>query len=358
MPQRKSVRWSQLKVGLVSLTSLILLAITIFLITGQTGFFADTVTLHTYSPDAGGLKTGAVVRLAGVDVGNVRGVGLSGRPELNEAVEIVMEVNARFMPDIRSDSQVLLAAEGLLGERYINISKGTAEGQPVSPDGTVPFRQTAEFSELVGGSRDLIDNLNVLTSRLNSIVGTIESGQGTVGRFIKDDSLYRRIDATVNQAESLVADLNSGKGSLGQLLKSEEFYSRVNGTVTKLQTTLDKIESGEGTIAKLINDPSLYQNAQQLMARGSTMMDNINQGKGTLGKLATEEEFYQRLNSAVNNLNTVMAGIRNGEGTVGRLFQDPTLYNSLNTTSVEVRELLGDFRKDPKKFLTIQLKIF
>lgn len=358
MPQRKEVRWSQLKVGLVSLASLTLLAITIFLVTGQTGFFAETIALRTYSPDAGGLKTGAVVRLAGVDVGNVQRVGLSGRTDLNEAVEIVMEVNERFAPDIRADSQVILAAEGLLGERYVNITKGTSAAQPVPPGGLVPFRQTAEFTELVGGSRDLLDNLNVLTSRLNSIVGTIESGQGTVGKLIKDDSLYRRLDATVNSAETLVADLNSGKGSLGQLLKSEEFYTQVNTTVTKLQTVVDKIESGEGSFAKLINDPALYRNAEQLMARGSTLMDNINQGKGTLGKLATDEEFYRRLNTAVGNLDGVVAGIRNGEGTLGRLFQDPTLYNSLQATNTEVRELIADFRRNPKQFLTIQLKIF
>src|SRR3970282_1516462 len=106
MPRGKDVRWSQLKVGLVSLVSVTLLAITIFLITGQTGFFAETATLYTYSSDAGGLKTGAVVRLAGVDVGNVSRVGLSGRADLKEAAEITMEVNARFLSDIRADSQV------------------------------------------------------------------------------------------------------------------------------------------------------------------------------------------------------------------------------------------------------------
>ena len=85
MPQRREIRWSELKVGLVALASVILLAITIFLITGQTGFFAETMALRTYTPDAGGLKSGGVVRLAGVDVGNVRSVGLSGRPNLEEA---------------------------------------------------------------------------------------------------------------------------------------------------------------------------------------------------------------------------------------------------------------------------------
>ncbi|MBI4480548.1 MAG: MCE family protein [Acidobacteria bacterium] len=363
MPQRREVRWSQLKVGLVSIVSLTLLAATIFLITGQTGLFTQTVMLHTYSSDAGGLKTGAVVRLAGVDVGNISRVGLSGRPDLNEAVDITFEVNSRFMSDIRTDSRVMLAAEGLLGERYINITKGVAtaaDGTPLTipAGGTVPFRQTAEFSELVGGSRDLLDNLNVLTSRLNSIVETIETGQGTVGKFIKDDTLFRRLDATVSQAETLVADLNSGKGSLGRLLKSEDFYTKVNATVDKLQSVTEKIDSGDGTVARLINDPSLYRNAEQLMSRGSTMIDNINQGQGTLGKLATDDEFYRKLNSAVGNVEALSSSIRSGEGTIGRLFHDPSLYDGLNATSLEVRELMGDFRKDPKKFLTIQLKIF
>jgi phospholipid/cholesterol/gamma-HCH transport system substrate-binding protein len=77
-----------------------------------------------------------------------------------------------------------------------------------------------------------------------------------------------------------------------------------------------------------------------------------------LGKLATDEQFYQRLNSAVTGMDALVAGIRSGEGTVGRLFQDQTLYNNLNGTSVEVRELIADFRRDPKKFLTVQFRIF
>ena len=365
MPQQKEIRWSQLKVGLVALASFLLLAITIFLITGQTGFFAETVFLNTYTPDAGGLKTGAVVRLAGVDIGNVRRVALSGRPSPDEAVEIVLEVNARFAPDIRTDSEVLLAAEGLLGERYINISRGTEAGQPISPNGTVRFRRTAEFTELVGGSRDLLDNLNVLTTRLNSVVETIDTGQGTVGRLINDDSLYRRLDTTVSDAQKLIADVSGGQGTLGQLVQSRELYDNLNQTVVKLQRVADQIESGEGTVAQLLRDPALYRNAEQLVTKGATLVDkgttlvdNINQGQGTLGKLVTDEALHQRMSSAVGNLDMVLAGLQRGEGTMGRLLHDPALYTGLNNTSTEVRELIADFRRNPRQFLTIQLKIF
>ncbi|MBI4460584.1 MAG: MCE family protein [Acidobacteria bacterium] len=358
MPQRKDIRWSQLKVGLIALFSTILLAMVIFLITGETGFFAETITLRTYTSDAGGIRTGATVRVAGVDVGIVSQVGLSGRLNPSEAVEIVMEINRKFEPELRADSRAILAAEGLLGERYINISKGSPDAAPIPPGGVVPFRETPEFSELVGGSRDLVDNLNVLTSRLNHIVGTIESGEGTVGKLITDDGLYQRLNNTVNNAEKLVTDITSGKGSIGRLLASEEFYDHVDATLSKVDRIADRIESGEGTMGKLIQDPTLYQNAQEMLARGSTLIGNINSGQGTLGKLATDEEFYRKLNDTVGRMDGILTDINNGEGTIGRLFQDQTLYNNLSSTSLEIRELVGDFRQNPKKFLTIQFRIF
>jgi len=358
MPQRKQILWSQLRVGVLTLASLTVLAIGIFLITGQTGFFTKTMTVRTLAPDAAGLKNGAPVRLTGVDVGTVRSVRVSGLPETYRAVEIAMQINKKYQSDLRTDSEAFLAAEGLLGERYINISKGTAKAPPISEGATIQFHATAEFSELVGGSRDLIDNLNELTARLNTVVGKIESGEGTVGKLLMDEGLYKRLNTTVSEAQQLVSDLSAGKGSLGRLLASDEIYQNLNTTVTKLQNAVDTMEHGEGTVAKLLHDPSLYQNADRLIARGTLLVDNVNQGRGTLGKLAQDEELYRRLNSAVDNLDAIVAGLRKGEGSMGRLLHDPTLYENLNSTSVGVRELLADFRQNPKKFLTIHFRVF
>ncbi|MBI2817280.1 MAG: MCE family protein [Acidobacteria bacterium] len=359
MPQQKQLVWSQLRVGLLTIASLILLTIAIFLVSGQTGgFFSRKITVRTLAPDAGGLKSGAPVRLAGIDVGSVKGVRISGSPEPAQAVEIVMEVARDYRPEIKTDSEAFLAAEGLLGERYINISKGTPTSPEIVEGATIPFHATAEFSELVGGSRDLLDNLNVLTSRLNTVVGKIESGEGTVGRLLMDDSLYQRIDVTVNEVQKFANQLTNNQGSLGLLLSSDELYRHLDQTLLKLQTMTDQLQNGKGTVAKLINDPSLYNKANDLVSRGTVLVDNINQGRGTLGKLARDEEMYRKLNTAIDNLNNVISSIQNSKGSIGRLIHDPALYDNLNSTSLEVRGLLADFRHNPKKFLTIRFRIF
>jgi phospholipid/cholesterol/gamma-HCH transport system substrate-binding protein len=358
MPQRQQLVWSQLRVGLVTVTSLVLLTIGIFLIGGQVGFFTKKITLRTLSPDAGGIKTGAPVRLAGIDVGSVRGVKISGLNDASQAVEISMDVVRQYQSEIRTDSEAFLAAEGLLGERYVNISKGTPKAPVVENGALIRFHATAEFSELVGGSRDLLDNLNVLTERLNNVVGEIESGNGTVGKLLKDDTLYKRLDSTVDTIQTLAADISSGKGSIGKLLSSDEFYQHVDSTVMKVQDAVDQLQNGDGTIAKLIHDPALYQKADQLVSSGTTLVNNINQGHGTLGKLAQDDELYRRLNTATENLNQVLASLNEGKGSLGRLLHDPAFYENLNSTSLEVRGLLADFRQNPKKFLTIHFRIF
>ena len=71
MPQRQRVNWAQLRVGLMVIISLAILAIGIFFISGQVGFFSRRYTLKAYISEAGGLREGAQVRLAGVAVGNV-----------------------------------------------------------------------------------------------------------------------------------------------------------------------------------------------------------------------------------------------------------------------------------------------
>jgi len=136
MPQQKEIRWSQLKVGLVALASFLLLAITIFLITGQTGFFAETVFLNTYTPDAGGLKTGAVVRLAGVDIGSVSEIRAAG-----ERVEVTMRVRkgvdeflraAALVCRHRPEVQVAIAGDMDLDDALVGSGRPLQPADPFS----------------------------------------------------------------------------------------------------------------------------------------------------------------------------------------------------------------------------------
>jgi len=94
------------------------------------------------------------------------------------------------------------------------------------------------------------------------------------------------------------------------------------------------------------------------LANGNTLINGINQGHGTLGKLAKDETMYDHLNSSLAHLDTITARIDQGQGTMGKLSTDPTLFNNLSASSESLKEFLADFRKDPRKYLSIKLHIF
>jgi len=118
------------------IVGLAILAVGIFFISGQVGFFTKRYTLKTYLSEASGLRDGAEVRLAGVAVGNVKRVQISPYTDRDRAVEVLMAVSRSYQQEIRADSVASIETVGLLGESYVNITRG-ARSQEVVPDGGV-----------------------------------------------------------------------------------------------------------------------------------------------------------------------------------------------------------------------------
>ena len=126
MPDPGKVRWSKLKVGIVGSLAFIILFVLVFLLTSAKGIFRQYATLRTYMDDASGLGNGTAVRLNGITVGFLDKLQLTGSRDPKRTVEFVMKVQASFLPQIPVDSHVGVAAANLLGDKFLNITKGLA----------------------------------------------------------------------------------------------------------------------------------------------------------------------------------------------------------------------------------------
>jgi phospholipid/cholesterol/gamma-HCH transport system substrate-binding protein len=87
-------------------------------------------------------------------------------------------------------------------------------------------------------------------------------------------------------------------------------------------------------------------------------MTEINSGKGTLGRLAKDEALAKKIDATVTRLNGIADKLDEGKGSAGKFINDPSLYNNADQLLVETRNLVTAIRKDPKKYLTIHLKLF
>ena len=357
MPSQKQLKWSQLRVGLTVLIASVTLAVLIFLMSGTGGWFTRKITLRSYFDNAGGLREGAPVRLAGVDIGNVTFVRIVGGKPLTP-VEVTMKVNTKYSFNLRKDSVTLLSTAGILGETYVDVDSSTAKGAEAADGDTLAARNQPDIQDVVRASQGTLQNMDALLKRVDRIVAFVESGQGSIGKVIYDPALYNQLNATVAEFKGLVDDIQSGKGSLGPLFTSDEAYKKVIAAIDKLNVMVDELQQGKGTAGKLLKDPELYDNANKTIANVRQLTDDINAGKGALGKMTRDQEFAAKLQTTMNNLTALSERMEKGEGTAGMLFKDPALYNNSSQMLVETRELVKAIRENPKKYLTFHVKVF
>jgi phospholipid/cholesterol/gamma-HCH transport system substrate-binding protein len=360
VPSEKQVRWSQLRVGITVLVALVTLAVLIFLMTGTTGLFTKKILLRAYVDDAGGLRVGAPVRLEGVDIGNVVGIRVVPDEQRRAApVEVVMKVTTRYSNSMSTGCQAMLATAGVLGEVYINIDCRSIRGGGSLENGAeLKTVEVPQLEDVVRASQGTLQNVNVLVKQLSGILDEIQNGQGTIGKIIYDPTLYNRANDTVGQLQQVIRQINSPRGTIGKLINDDELYNKVNTAVDNVNRIIDEVNGGQGTVGKFLKDPSLYNNANKMVANGNQLIADVNAGKGTLGKLAKDEALAKKIDDVITRLDNISERLDKGEGSAGKFLKDPTLYNNTNDLLVETRDLIKAVRQNPKKYLTIYLKIF
>jgi len=361
MSSAAKVSWAQLRVGILAVVALVILAVLIFLLTGNKNLFAKEVTIYTYLDDSAAVTEGSAVRLSGIAIGKIDRVALSGENRPNRRIKVDLVIEQDKLRQIPIDSQASIGAENLLGTKYINIKMGK-EAQPMAAGGELRSLDTREFQDLVNAAYPSLQSLQQIIERINNIVATVENGKGSIGKLLVDDELYQRLVATVAEVQKITASIGDGKGTVGKLLYDESMYQDIRSTIKRVDATIADMQtdlnSGKGSVSKLLKDPALYDEVRSTVAELRKTIDEINKGQGTAGKLLKSDELHTNMNKLILNLDKTIDKVNSGQGTLGQLMVNPALYDSMNGTMKEVNLMMKDFRANPKKFLTIQLKLF
>jgi phospholipid/cholesterol/gamma-HCH transport system substrate-binding protein len=381
MPRsNQSVSLNQMRVGIFVLISIIILMFLILNASGDLNPFTRKLHLKAHFVDANGLREGAEVRLAGVRVGKVDKITLLSPSDVPNAprVEALMIIDSTIdgrpaTERIRTDSTAQQGSPSLLGnEMLINITPGTAVGQPVKDYAVLPSSSSNTVNDFATSGTDLAQRLSKLSDEISSIVRNVKDGKGTVGRLFSDEALYNNLNATIRETEDVMRQIRSGEGAAGKFLNDPAIYNNANEVTLQLRKIAEDLRAGRGSAGKLLTDDQLYNRINRTADRLDrsveqidAMIADVNAGRGTLGKLLKDEEIYNDARTAIARFNTTAERIDNmvsaaqrGEGTVGKLLTDDALYSNVNQLSSESVKLLYDFRQNPKKYLTIKFELF
>lgn len=361
MPSQQEVRWSQLKVGVIVVIAAIILVTLLFLMTSSAGLgiFSHKLTITTYFENSAGLKPGAAVNLQGVTIGTVKTVTVISSPERKlTPVQVVMKLNEKYADELKKDSKAALTTIGVLGDTVVDINSQYAVGPPLRDGDELKTLETPSLTDVVKASQGTIESLNVILAKMNTIVDNMQSGKGSLGQLVNNPDLYNKVNATVDELHKLTLNVNNGKGSIGKLVSDDSLYNRLNDTVAKLDNIATELDKGNGTAGKLLKDPALFDNLNSTLKHANSLMAEADAGKGGLGLIVKDPKFRQQMSDTLTQVNQLVTGINQGRGTLGKLATEDTLHANMNTLLTNSNDLVTAIRQNPKKYLTIHLKIF
>lgn len=226
---------NNLKLGLFVTIGLAALLAGLFLIGSRHQMFISTFRVTGQFKNVAGLQAGNNVRLSGVNIGTVDVVTIVS--DTTVQVELVIdEVKREF---IRQDAIASIGNEGLMGNKVININPGTAGMPDIKDGGVITAALPIDVDDILNSMNTSITNTAAITSDLSTIVASIRSGEGTIGKLLMDQRLAQEIDVSLQKMKTSITNT------------AEITYD--------LSTILTSIRDGEGTIGKLLMDQKLAQ---------------------------------------------------------------------------------------------------
>lgn len=346
----KALTWTELRVGLVALASLGVLAFTILYIGSGGGTpFAPRYDLKALMSDVNGLKPGAPVRVGGVEVGSVTGVGFASSGSRG-MVEVTMRLDRRVQEQVTTESQAQLGSLGLLGEKAVDISSST-RGTPIEEKGYVPAAGEDPF-------KGLLSDASESTAHMRRILSRLDAGEGLIGKALRDEELYTRMLDVSVRLQGVMGKLEAQEGPLGRMMNDEQLAERLASSIEGIESTVRRVDSGQGALGALTRDQELMLQMKSLVQRLDEVAGGLQRGEGSAGRMLKDDALYTRLSDVSGRLDVLLARLEKGEGSAGRLMTDAELYQNLTGALQDVRTLVADVRKDPSKYLRVKVSLF
>lgn len=278
------------RLGLFVFIGTVFLIIAIFLIGNKDSLFESTFRVKAVFPTVEGLREGATVRLSGINVGSVSDIAIAGDSLGSVVVEMRIETSVKDF--IRIDSKAAVETEGLVGDKIIVLSVGSPNNPIVEDGGYIKAKPPINVTKMIEEGQVTLSYVKNITKDFSEIVSKINQGEGTIGKIINDDKLYK---SSVEITETANRSLTSITSRLDEISKivvdaTGEFHQIVTGldsVVNKVDYIIEDVKQGRGVLGALVSKRgdyadsvnaivnNLVQTTQQVKVGASRFAENM-----------------------------------------------------------------------------------
>src|SRR5690554_4369862 len=268
------LEWREVRVGALLIVALALLAYGILRVGELFDIFAPRYELIALFPNAGGISEGSPVTLAGQRVGHVKRIDFipMERKTGGNHVVLTLSIAKDVQDQIRENSQARLRTQGLLGDRFVDVAPGTPEARVLLPGDTLPTVPSPEMEDVLVTAAQVLDDAQLVVRGLYTITSGLQRGEGTLGRLLTEDQLYRQLSTSASELEVALRQINRMEGTLGRLIRDPALYAQLDRAIARIDSVGGLILHGEGTLGQLIRSDSLYRGLLATIGRADTAL--------------------------------------------------------------------------------------
>lgn len=313
--------------------------------------FGDGFSFDVEFNNAGGLKPGADVAIAGINVGNVEKLRFIQSPDPKAdtgavAVRATITIEADYAEAVRENSEFFITTRGVLGEPYIEVVTQNFNTQPIKAGALLRGVDPPRMDIIVARATDLLTTLNEILDdpeiQTRDLISNTANLMKSLDSLIVDNRTD--LDATVDNVRDTSAEAAK---LLGALNVAVDDGSELRGTLTSVNRTARNADVITARVGKDI-DP--------LMDGLTEVTDNARTTTASLERLVVDNEAKiagsindisdstARLSTMTRDANEVVEGIKKGEGTVGALLTEREIYDDL-------KEMLRNIKQRPWKIV-------
>jgi len=307
-----------IRLGLFVIAGTVLLIAAFYFIGSKQSLFGDTVSISARFHNVNGLMKGNNVRFSGIDVGTVESVNII----TDSTVEVVMIIERKAQPYIKTNAIASIGTDGLMGNKLVNINSGTSAALSIKEGDVLNTLRPLEMDEMIRTLNVTNENIMVISSNLRTITDKINN-KNSLWNILMDTMVAENVKTSIvnlkimsnngilvtGDLRNILAGIQNGKGSLGALITDTLLSSKINQTVVKLERLSDTaavvtgdlnyvikgIKQGKGTVGVLLNDTSLIHNLNQSVQTLKVGAGNFNENMEALKYTWPFKKYFKKI---------------------------------------------------------------
>jgi len=221
----------KIRLGLFVLGGLTLFVLAIFIIGKQKNLFNPVFKLTATFYNISGLQVGNNIRFSGINVGTVDNISIIN----DSTVRVDMLIKKEIQKFIKSDSEVAIGSEGLIGDRMLIISQGSTDTSLVKEDQQLASMEPVETDAIMASLAVTAGYSEIISKQLAEIMFKINSGKGTLGRLIQDTTIAENFDQTMVNLKKSSRGLNENMNAAKENFLFRGYFKRKEREAEKIK---------------------------------------------------------------------------------------------------------------------------